>query len=182
MHMVIRAIVHARDEEEAMEKAKRVFEGLVKADRFDYYTTFDDTSSKMSGPARWGPLPPVARADSKEGKRLIEEGMTYTWEDFKYYIAKVRRLLREFSDRELFEEEPEEVKSIAMGLKSDEDLLSDLRLIDIYLKHAARVRGPTAWLYDGEGYPITNRRCLRIALEPREKGTRAYVVPADVHY
>ena len=71
MHYVIRALVYADTPEEALQKAKYdVFEKLVDPEYnsgFDYYQTFDNEGSCVSGRGRWGDLPAVMRADSKEG-------------------------------------------------------------------------------------------------------------------
>lgn len=52
MHMVIAALVRAEDEGAALDEAKSVFDGLAESGDFDYYTTFDENGTEVSGRGR----------------------------------------------------------------------------------------------------------------------------------
>ena len=72
MHTVIAAIVYAKDRREALLRARGIFDWLVEDNVFDYYTLFNE-NRPASGKSRWGRLPVVAKADSRIGKRFIED-------------------------------------------------------------------------------------------------------------
>lgn len=177
MHMVIRAIVYAPTREEGLSKAKSIFENMCGEGRvFDYFTSFDDDSSPVSGPKRWGKLPVIAEADSKEGKKLINQAMKYTFENFFEAMKLIKKNIRKFSDKELFEE----------------NVKDDMFRYRCYC--VGEYRGPNIWLYDNDGEGIRNYGHLRNVLNKwksvykNEKKPNPYendkiwVVPADVHY
>jgi len=177
---VIVAIVCAKGEAEALEKAKKIFDDLVERSPFDYYTTFDE-DRPVSGKSRWGNLPVVALADSEEGKKLIEEAMQAQWEEFKHRIGQVRAVLQEFSDEEIFEGEPSQAKAVEYKLRGE---VPAVHLASYYLYSCYRgLAGPNVWLYNPNGRPIEDRGELRRILEgcPHED-LRLFVVPADVHF
>jgi len=181
MHMVIRALVAAKDEQEALEKAREIFEDLVEQEVFDYFVTFDE-DTPVAGRRRWGNLPVVAEYDSKEGKALVEEGMKYTWDEFKEHITEVRKILNEFTDRELFEETPKLEKAVKDKLMGNRETFTKLLMFSYHLKESARYPGPSVFLYMEHGEPITNRTSLKRAIEWLRQRGKIYVVPADVHY
>jgi len=183
MHMVIRAIVYAKTEDEALKKARKIFEQLCETE-FDYFTLFNDDTSTVSGKARWGELPVVAKADSKEGKRLIAEGMEATKREFLDSVAKIKNSLEKYSAEELFEME---------GFSEE-----DLDKFGIDFRHncyrAGMYRGYLIWLYDDDGEGIRTPKHLKRVLEKwksiyEDKGKEnpykdldIWVVPADVHF
>ena len=187
MHMVIRVIVYADEEEEALSEAKSVLDELCGDGKpFDYYTTFDDKDSPMSGPGRWGPMAPASRADSPEGKHLIDEGMSYTKNEFMENISKVREVLGFFSDEELFNKEMGEEASLTLKLKNDEDLTRDFNVFGYYCHCLYRNPGADVWLYDQDGDAIGDPGHLKNVLnkwdDPKRADKAIFVVPADVHY
>jgi len=165
--MVIRAIVYAKDKREALCKAKEIFEKLCECQRpFDYYVTFDMDGYGVSGKDRWGNLPVVAKADSDEGKMLIEEGMKFTRECFMDKLAKVREILNTYSDRQIWENNPD--------------------LIRYYFYCLGQRGGSEIFLYDNCGSGIINEKHLQDVLNkwnlPEYKDLDIWVVPADVHF
>jgi len=189
MHMVIRAIVYARNKEEALEKGKEIFQQLCKRGFFDYYVTFDE-DRPLSGKSRWGNITPVAKANSKTGKALIKQGMDFTKENFMECMAKIRKILSAFSDEEIFERKPSSANQVVR--KSVEDSNLDLLLTKYYMHCAGSSEGHTVWLYDNDGVGIHDSEHLENVLDKWEKASRngknayrdldVYVVPADVHY
>ena len=196
MHMVIRVIVYATDEKDAISNASEVLNGLCGEDRtFDYYTLFrEGDETPVSGSSRWGELPSVQLVCAGFGSAtcdkcderfkcytmkvmdLVKDGMKNTTSEFMHNIAKVRRLLDESTDKELFEHGDYPFK---------------------YLCHClGETKGHTVWLYDHEGEGITSEDNLKNVLEmwrtlydsdeswrkSHSEDTRVYVVPADVHY
>lgn len=189
MHKVIRAIVYASNEEEALARGTNVFETLVQNGAFDYFATFDQDGEGVAGKDRWGDLPVVAEADSGKGKELIEEGMEATREEFDRDMEKIRELIAEFDDDTLFEEgsdlEDGDPKVLAKELK-DEDL-HDLRMFKHYCLDIGQYTGPSVFLYDDDGEGIKRTSHLENVLnkwgdEEKYGDENIYVVPADVHY
>ena len=164
MHQLIYAVVTAPTPDQALSGAKCVFDRLTGKDLseapvFDYYVTFDDASSSVAGPARWGDRPTVVRLDSPAGQRLLENGWEATEREFHRSLGRVREALAEYSDEEL------------MG--------------DEMARHACRnlgaYRGPSVYLYDEYGQGIRHREALDRILKADDEDLR-WIVPADVHF
>lgn len=183
MHMVIRVIVGAADDEEALEQAKETLGTLVERGDFDYYTTFDMDGHGMAGKDRWGELPVVASIESEEGKKLFEDGFKYTEKNFKEAITKVRKLLQRYTDDEIFEEScvHEEVASKLSGETEGE--LGDLHMAHYFLASAGMRYPWDTYLWSEEGEQIEKRHTLKYIIEWHEKEKKkTFVVPADVHH
>jgi hypothetical protein len=164
MHQLIYALVRAPTAEQALSRATSVFDGLTGGDLseapvFDYYVTFDESSSRVAGPARWGDRPTVARVDSPDGQHLLDSGWEATEREFHRTLGRVREALSECSDEEL------------MG--------------DTMARHACRTlgayRGPSVYLYDKHGQGIRHREALDRVLDA-EGEDPLWIVPADVHF
>ena len=176
MHQVINAIVYAEDEEEAMDQARGIFENMVERGIFDYYRTFDEDMDGVSGKSRWGELPACADAGSEEGKKLVDDGMKYTKDEFIEDVGKIRECLSKFSDEEIFSGDARENM-----------------LFRSHCFHAGQYKGASVWLYDNDGDGIRTEKEMNDALgkyaclyedegkkNPYENDT-VWVVPADVH-
>lgn len=197
MHKVIRFIVYSTDEEEALDRAKDLLNNMInKKNYYDYGTFFDDNRSTMSGKGRWGDKPPVSLADSKEGKRLIDEGIKYTKEEKLENLKKIRNVLENFTDEEVIEEEVlNEKTKILLELGENEDLkkaVYELRFIH-YQFSCLGYGDSNIFLYDNEGEAIRNNHDLKNVLTKWEENYRGlkenpykdlnvYVVPCDVHF
>lgn len=175
MHRVIRAIVYAQNKDEALSKAKGVFEGLCEDRIFDYHTTFDTAGSSMSGRGRWGNITPIARVDSEKGKKLVDEGMEATKQEFLKNIKIIRAVLKKKTNTELFQND------------------YDKKMFRHRCYVLGQYRGYSVWLYDNDGTGIRTPSHLKNVLnkwacldkEGKEnpyKGLNVYVVPADVHF
>lgn len=193
-HMVISAIVYAETEEQAFERAKEIFQDLVEHSIFDYYATFDE-NLPMVGKNRWGNFPAIARANSKEGKTLIQDCWRATKRDFMEHIKIVRPVFKTFTDEEVLNENCEDkTKLIALKLKNGEDLLRNLHMVRHYLRKLGEYIGTSIWLYSDDGEGIRSKEQLNNVLnkykcyyedrgEPNpNKDNIVWVVPADVHY
>jgi hypothetical protein len=163
MHMLVYALVEASSQEDALSNATTVFDRLVGARAqsravFDYYTTFDDTESSVSGPARFGDLPVAARVDSEIGQALLERGWAATKQEFERHLERVRAGLDQYSVEEIMR---------------DEDLV----------RHACHqlgaYEGSMIFLYDEHATGIRHRDQLDRVLDDTED---CWIVPADVHY
>ena len=167
MHMVIRAIVYAQNEQEGLVKAKRIFEDMCENTSFDYYTTFDQEGSPVSGKGGWGNLPAIVLADSKEGKELIEEGMRFTKNEFLEHLKIVRNVLASKSDEKIF----------ATGL--------DEKMFQHHCYCLGQYQGSSVWLYDNEGFGIKDEKHLKNVLDKwdsnEQDDLKIFVVPAGVH-
>lgn len=159
MHMIIRAIVYAKDIAQAKSKAESIFRRMSgEGQEFDYYNLFSNPYAEQ----RWGKKDTVYLADSKEGKELIEEGMKATEADFKIHISKVRAILRR--------------NKVPSKLMKKSDFRYHCHCIGEY-------RGSDVWLYDDDGEGIRDREHLRLVLTSwNENRENIYVVPADVHF
>ncbi len=179
MHTVIAAIVYAKGRSDALHQARRVFARLVQDNVFDYYTLFDE-DRPASGKSRWGRLPVVAKADSRVGKRLIEDGWHATRKAFDEAIAMVREGINTYTDDELFTD------LVAVG--------GQPRMFRYWCLRIGRTEGPNVFLYDDEAtgirYPdhlenaLNKWRCLHEdegKINPNAD-KEVWVVPADVHF
>ncbi len=183
MHMVIRAIVEADNAEDALGNAISTFEGLCGGGNpFDYYTTFDE-ENPASGKSRWGNLPVAAKLNSKEGKKLVEEGIRLTKDSFLENMKYIRETLLCCTDEEIYEERIIDDKTKMLGAVSGEaeDLQRQLRHVKYRMSECGQYKGPSVWLYDQHGGTIRNAVDLGFVLKGIKPG-KAWVVPADVHY
>ena len=169
MHTLIYALVPSTDEfpespeEMALATATHAFDKLVgigdySSQVFDYYTTFDDNTSRCSGPTRYGDLPMAVGLDSDEGQRMLQEAWESTVSDFKNNLQRIREFLDELDDDEI-------MNNVASSRRA--------------IEHTARRSGPGVSLYDEHGRGITTQADLDYILENEDD---LWIVPADVHY
>lgn len=189
MHMVIGAIVYAHNEEEALVKARNTFEKLCgEGQAFDYYVLFDE-ELPMAGKSRWGNLPVVARADSPEGKKLIDSRMQATKNEFMQDMAQIREGLLNLTDEELFNEElgPNAIAMRAFETVPRPGFSFDPSMIKYFVRLAGEYVGPSVYLYDNDGEGIRTPRYLNNVLNKWDdadeyKDLDIFIVPADVHH
>jgi len=193
MHMLIKVLVFARDEEGALNEAKRILENLCGDGRFfDYYTTFDEDGYGMSGKDRWGEMAPAVKVCTSLGSSKcnqcpdrfkcyttkmneaiedIMQTMQKTKRSFLEHLKQIKKYLATHSDDQLFEEDDFKYQCYSVG----------------------QYEGPSVWLYDQDGEGITSYRHLHNVLNkwacnnngkpsPEYKDKDLYVVPADVHW
>ena len=193
MHMVIRALVYAKDKKGAIEQARHVFERMCgEGLQFDYYTMFgkENEGSVVSGPDRWGHLPECELATSKKGKKLVDEGWEATSQEFKRHFEEVKKGMELFTADELLE--TEYVESKADDISPEEKEKRSIRsMFRYYCNCMGAYRGHSIWLYDNDGEGITTKRHLNDVLSKWEgrggaskeyKDKKVWVVPADVHH
>jgi len=193
MHTIIRIICYANDKKEARIKAEDILDNNLVGDyqSFDYGTFFDDDFAT----SRWGSRPVSCLADSKEGKKLIDEGMKFTKKEFKDNIKKVREALKEYSDEDLFEGKIVDMKKkILQKLEDKKDNNMDLHLFKYRCWNIGDYSGRSIWLYNDDGEGIRNNEMLKDVLEKWKgfyesegkinpnKDLKVFVVPVDVHY
>jgi hypothetical protein len=182
MHMIIRAIVYAKNEKEAVKKARSVFDLLTEQQRpFDDYVSFTAGRDGATARARWGALPAVAKATTPAGAQLINEGWQSTCREFGSALTAVRAAMARYSDAELFEDKIGDDTGLPWFFRQTRATLG-------------ASRGKGIFLYDGDGEGITTSAHLHTVLQQadtldEEDGqttpTRSHVVwvvPADVHY
>ena len=153
MHMVIRALVYAKTKEEALVNAKEVFDRLTENQHpFDYYVTFDQNGLGSAGKDRWGKKPVAVKVNSKEGKKLLEEGLEFTKKEFMDNLKNVRAAL-------IFKEGEAEV---------DDETLFNERHQFPGLRYPCycigQYRGSSVWLYDNDGEGIRDPGHLKDVL------------------
>jgi len=177
MHVLVYAIVYARNKEEALEKAKAIFAGLYEKRLIAYFATFDMTD--FSPQERWGyDIPAVMNALRPDAMKRINEAMDKTWEFFKENITVVRKLLDTYTDEEIFEEEAKEEKIGNGGF-------DPIRIARRYFDYIARSEGLGIYLYDGNGIGITSRHQLKEVMNKWEKmyeDLDIWLVPAELGF
>jgi hypothetical protein len=212
-HQIIRVIVYAKTESEAIDKARKNLERLCDEDNgpFDYFQmfgTYDDTSP-VCGTARWGKMPTILLAHSKEGKKLITEGAKRTKAEFMRNIYQLRRYIETHTDEELYlerVERPNECMKCDTIIEMDKPRDYDKGKVSYphwFFKAIASwtgtYRGSQVWLYDNdcEGirtpYELNNVMTkYRSLYEDNDsiegpkpnpyKDDLIWVCPADVHH
>ena len=126
-------------------------------------------------------------ANSKEGKRLIDEGFKITRDNFFKHIDKVRNIIQEYSNEELFETEVLEIKKKIIEKLENQKSRGELRAFKYYCHCVGEYEGSDIWLYDNDGEGIRDSEHLKNVLtkwgEQTEvyKDLKIYVIPVDVH-
>jgi hypothetical protein len=176
MHMIIQVITPASSKEDALDSAKTVFDGITGEGKcFDYYQTFDEPGTPVSGQGRYGKVPAALDVKTKAGAKMVAEGFANTKDEFLQNITRVRTALQKYTDEQLFNERDPE------GIPTKQDF--DLTLARHNLYNAGKYDGSSIWQYDQYGSGIRNQRDLDAALATELKpGEKLYVVPADVHF
>jgi hypothetical protein len=145
MRRLIRAIVYAKTEAEALPKAYRVFDSLCReGGPFDYYRTWVQQCSPVSGGSRWRDVCLVA--SSPAGKQLIKGGFQSTKTEFKINLEYIRKAVTTYTDEQLFE-----------GVEKRGNLKGVFRQT---CKQAGSDKAPAVLLYDEEGEGIKDSRQL----------------------
>ncbi len=187
MHMVVRVLVFADNEEEALSEASSVLDRLCGEDGqpFDYYSTFDEGYATQ----RWGELPAAVKICGDMGSdkcntcgerfkcytsqinEMLDEGMQSTKREFMENLGEIKKYLTTHTDEQLFEED----------------------WFKFRCHQAGQYRGSCVWCYDQDGEGIREYSHLKNVLEkwacnnggnplPELEDKNIYVVPADVHY
>ena len=154
MHMIIFAIVHAENEEEALEYGRDVFHALVEKDTFDFLRTFDEPKTRNE----YGDLAFAVTADSPAGKQCINTAMAKTREEFIKNLSTLRMALSASDDR-LWEENPGNFR--------------------FYAKCLGEYRGVSTWIYDEHGLGLRDPKELETALS--KDILTLWVVPGVAH-
>jgi len=182
MHHVIEMIVYAKTKKEARSRAEETFnEKLIP--RFDYGTFFDEEDTTISGKARWGNMPPVELANSKDGKALIDDGFDMIKKDFKENLENLKKILNNYDTDEIFEGEIlDKNKQILKELEEEDETLGFHN--PYWFNYLCRKISEGDWLYDNDGNPIKNSRDLKETLNKKyceDKDMKVWVLPVDVH-
>jgi len=186
MHMVIKVIVFAEDEEEALSEAQCILDSLCgESEPFDYYNTFDDVYATE----RWGELPKVIRVCADLGSEKCEECK----ERFRCYTTQMNGMLEE-AMQQTKQEFFEHLGMIKKFLTThDDDQLFEDGDFKYHCHSAGQYQGPNVWLYDQDGEGIRDSEHLKNVLSkwacnnggqpiPELANKNTYVIPADVHY
>jgi hypothetical protein len=177
MHMIIQVITPASSKEEALDSAKCVFDGITGEGKpFDYYTTFDEEGSAVSGKGRYGNVPAVLKVKTKAGKAMVAEGFAATKEEFLSHMTRVREALKKYSDEEIFEEKT------TRSIPKEESTFLFLVRHEMY--NVGKYDGSSVWQYDQNGSGIRSRKDLDGALDPNnlKPGEDYNVLPAAVQF
>jgi len=165
MHMIIRNMVYANSEKEALSVARENLQNLCEGQHpFDYYDLFDE-----GGSTYWGDrCPEIALLDSPEGRKMVVEGWSATLRDMRQHLKEILKLTR-----------GKKVTEVMRDIRKD--------WLQYHFKSVGDYRGESVWLYDHDGEGIKDRRHLNNVLnkwgnEREYMDKKVYVVPADVHY
>jgi len=187
-HMVIRVIVLAENEEEALREAWTVaLEKLGTTSTggtFDYYEDFTRDGLILFGRDRWGPIPPALQVttasfptDDTRGLEQVNLAMESNRWAFKRNMTLMRFIFTKYTDDMLFEERGREHK---VEMEGDKLIIgpSDFRICCLA---GWGDPGPYVFLYDFNGNGILNPDMLQTVLDyPAKKPL--WIVPFDVHF
>ena len=161
---------------------------------FDYGTFFDEDGMGVAGSSRWGNMPSISLANSKEGKKLITDGMKFTRDTFMERLKSVREMIGFYSDEELFKEKIMDTKKkILESLKDKNSILNDVSMFKYSCSCLGEYVGGNIYVYGNDGEGIRNDEELKRVLnkwkcvyedEGKEnpyKDLNIYVTPIDVH-
>jgi len=168
VHLLIRGLVYAADERDAVATAEQdVFQPLVQDRTFDYYLTFAEDGRDGAGRDRLGPLRAAAPAETRLGEQLVESGWATTVDQYERHLTRIEQF---FADHEpcAFWEDITAYQDYHQSFNS-----------------VGERQGPATLLYDQYGQGIRNRSQLADAYQPDAQTTDnedLYVVPVDVHY
>jgi hypothetical protein len=172
MHLLVRVIVHAKNGEEALRKGKEALGKIAERTAGGIYIPFDSKELLDEWKVDWN-LPPVLLASSFKAMQLIEEGWQFMVDIFMDALEKVKLAVQYFTPEQIMEEDSLENLSEEIKTKiSPSCIREDFREVggegeDIFK------------LLYFESWPITSRRSLNSALNPRE-GLRAYLIQAAI--
>jgi hypothetical protein len=102
MHQTILILVSAENEQDAIDNAYQVAEKIIDYPCFDY---FDQESFSPSNPDE--PTECYPYEGSAAGADLVHEYLEYQKADFMAYITKVRTILANNSNDNLYEKDPD---------------------------------------------------------------------------
>ena len=186
MHMVIKVLVYATSENDALGEARRVLNNLCgDYKEFDFYNTFDDGWATR----RWGELPKAIRVCGDFGlekcdtcaerfqcytnqmNSMLEESMLATKQEFLKNLGEIKKCITIYNDDQLFE---------------DDDFKWRCH-------QAGQYKGSCVYLYDQDGEGIRDNEHLKNVLskwacnhggkpDPELEDKSVFIVPADVHY
>ena len=145
MHMVIRAIVYAKNQGEAVNVGEDVFNRLVEGTSFDYYQLFNGNDDWGNAIERWGSQSIASKYKSKEGKELVVEGWESTYRDLKGCFNKAKEILAKHD--------------------TIDSLLRANSMDRWYIGQLGRTQGSNCWLFDNDGCGIMDEGHLDDTLE-----------------
>jgi len=162
MHMQIGIITYGNNKPEAREAAKNILNNMTGEDGqpFDYGQVIGKTVS--------------AKGDI--GRHIISRCMQATTKEFLYNMGNVRRLLGEFTDKQLASHD---------YLSSEKEPTDSTGMTKFWMFKAGQYKGSSVFLYDSDGEGIRTREGLKNVLSQWGKpveGKKVYVTPFDVHY
>ncbi len=184
--MLLRIVVRGKSEEEALTKTRIICEKLLDRGKLDYYTFFNE-DLPLAGKNRWGKLPAAVPYETRLGKRLVKNGLKATWKEFHQGYKELKRLLKQYTARELFEGKVLTKKNLARQVIykiANKTVEEDFYMIDYYLDQIKRDI-PFGWVIGEDGYPIRCQRELEFLMKTwklTSEKEKWWVVPVDIHY
>lgn len=161
-------IANGKNKERVLETAKIKLDKFI-LEYFDYWTTFDEENTTVSGKARYGELPPIVELSSEKGQKLLKDGMKATKKDILKGIKEIRKAFEEKTDEEIY------------------NTLEDEYTVRAQMDNLGRFISPTYWVYDITVYShfdrVGNEKSLQRTLDHAEKhNNKLWIIPVDVHY
>lgn len=173
MRLLIRGLVYAENEDEALATARNtIYDRLIEEDVYASYDTPAEGSGIGSGLERMYHYPAVVRAHTDEGRELVREGWTNTVDHYESALERVEEFLDNHTYSDLWEDR------------------------DVYVDYSHQFRtigqthGSATFLYDQHGRGIRDKGHLLNILTGGDgrygmrdnHSTDLYVVPAEVKY
>lgn len=188
MHKTIKMIVFAKTGKEALAKAKKTFKSLVPRP-FDYGSFFDGDDKGKGNP------PAVVRADSREGKLLIFEGITATKRDFEDCLSRIKEVIENYSLEEIWHEKILDKNKKMLNVIEEKNVENELYNLTMFRHYCYKLGDYyDGWLYDNDGELINDEEHLHNVLNKWEclykekkekenpyKDLEVWVIPVDIH-
>jgi hypothetical protein len=173
MCLIVRVIVHAKDEEEAFKKGKEALNEIAEGTASGVYITYDSKELLDEWKVDPNNLPPVVLASTFKGKQLIEEGWQFMVDIFMHALERIKLAVQYLTPEQIMEEDSQENLS--------EEIKARIRPSGIRedFREVGGVGENIFKLLYFESRPITSRRALERALYPGE-GLKAYLIPAAI--
>jgi len=171
--LIVRVIVNAKDEEEALRKGKEALNEIAERTASGVCITYDSKELLDEWKVDPNNLLPVLLASSFKGRQLIEEGWQFMVDIFMDALERIKIAVQYLSPEEIMEEAP-----LTNPLEEIEPKISPSGIREDFREVGGAGENIFKLLYFN-AYPVLSRKDLERTLNPRE-GLRAYVIPAAI--
>ena len=118
MHSLIRFVVKADNEEDALAEAKSQLDNLTEnsVNYIDYGSFFEDgVVGQRHSVNNWGCKKGIYRFDEEEARMLIMQGLMYDYTNFLDNMKEVKELLAQKTDDEIYDDSMNQYRFRRLG-------------------------------------------------------------------